>query len=278
MVQLLMTALVLGSVVGLACGWRDEPLGAPRVVADSDQNPAVAASSLVEKRISAPTAGASKQTLRMCNGYGGEPLWATRVPGELITQRPLAFKECRDFDLALQEADKIDFRAGSRGVGIFTAKGVPKTAAGLLLVVHGPAGPRRSALFQSHAYVDLGAAQVAVIDAYSGPVRGHLELADWLSPVGTRAEALVQAQSEVLQYNSVIAVNPGKYAFSLISDGGNRGRRAKLEARAGEHYVVMRVGGPQGRPEELVLFGSTAQRHVLVIVLTAVFGCFFQGM
>lgn len=208
----------------------------------------------------------ANQHLRICNAYAGkEPIDIFRLPEEKITEAPLAYKSCRDFEIPLKEADKFKFRAGATDVGVFTATGVPKASASLLLVVNRRGARTKSAGFQSHSFSDLKAAQLAVIDAYGGLKVGasgksHIEIADAAQEDGKHEASLAQ-RAEALTFNSVIAVNPGAYSVSLVDGKGKHSKvDEQLDAKSGQTYVLMRVGLAEGDKfsEELVVFGGAS--------------------
>lgn len=214
---------------------------------------------------------AVEQHLRICNGYASaEPLEIYRLPSEKLTQEPLPFKTCKDFTLALGEVDKLDFRAASDiSVGVFTATGVPRNTGSLLLVAQRRNEHLRAATFQSHSFAGLQTAQVAVIDAFSGPGgKGHVEIED--REKDEKKSAMVQSHAESLQYNSVIAVNPGAYSVSLVDPAGKKSAVQDLDASAGGTYVLMRVGQANAGDsfkEDMVLFGGAGSRAPLFVTL-----------
>lgn len=209
-------------------------------------------------------APAVEQRLVICNAYASpKPLDVIRVSTRQPLTTGLAYKQCKEFALPLDEGEQLDFKAGNLDVGTFYATGVPKSAASLLLIPHRRTPHAVGVSFQSHAFSEVNAPQVAVIDAYKGKTRndGTIKItedvpaADGKSPA-TRIE-------ENLRFNSVVALNPGRYAVSLAGIGANATSLA-LNANGAGRYVVMRLGVDDGGryPQELVVFPNNARRGV----------------
>lgn len=204
-----------------------------------------------------------EQHLVICNAYASpKPLDVTRVRTRQSVTTGLAYKQCRELSLPLEEGEELDFTAGGLDVGTFYATGVPRSAASLLLIPHRRSPHAVGVSFQSHAFSEVHAPQVAVIDAYRGKggkqegaikIMENLPAADGKSPA-TRVE-------ENLKFNSVVALNPGRYEVSLAGMGSNATTRTLNAAEAGR-YVVMRLGVDNGDqyPQELVVFPNGALR------------------
>lgn len=203
-------------------------------------------------------AGPSK--LRICNAYDGDPLdirqaqAASSGAPRRLTEAPLAFKACRDFDAQLESRDQIRFASGGASVGAFTATRVPTDAAVLLLIVSRRDENSRTAVFQSHSFARVKATQIAVIDAYHGPSKSFVQITDARGE--KKGPQSLMQRAENLRYNSVIAVTPGPYIVSLVGVDGAKNEAGLLTARGTDDYVMMRVG--RGSDEELVLYGSAA--------------------
>lgn len=217
---------------------------------------------------------AVEQSLRICNGYAfGEPLDVYKVPKQKLTSKPLAYKSCQDFGLKLQEGDQLDFQAGDLDVGTFFATGVPSQHASLLLIPHRRDHSSLAMAFDSHAFAELQTAQIAVVDAYRGAKEGHVKIMD------PAVQATKTKRVEDLNYNSVVALNPGKYQLALTDDIGHNVTELLLNVDAKEKYVAMRVGTDDatanpGYPMELIVFpsaGATCLQMftaVLVMILS----------
>merc|ERR1711924_173029 len=108
-----------------------------------------------------------KQQLVICNAYTskkGLDVIQVRTMDRLTGTSPLAYKQCREYELPLQEGDQIDFKAGELDVGTFYATGLPKSSASLLLVPHRREPNSASISFESHAFADMKSPQIAVVD------------------------------------------------------------------------------------------------------------------
>lgn len=215
------------------------------------------------------------QSMMICNAYASPKMldiMLVRTRQSLTEGSPLAYKQCKDFDLPLQEGDQLDFKAGSLEVGSFYATGLPKSAASLLLVPHRRSPHSVGMSFDSHAFAELESPQIAVVDVYNGKAKtsfGTVKISE--SFVGGEADA--KPVEEELKFNSVVAVNPGKYGISLTGLG-----MVPLQAGGKGKYVVLKVGveedGKDGGqyPQELVVFPSSASS--LSITLVAMLACF----
>lgn len=227
----------------------------------------------------APPRGAHHR-LTICNAYASaSPLSVARLPADLLTAAPLAYKRCEEVRSPVVQGDELVFKVGDRDVGSFLADGMPTQSASLLLVLYRRREGVKSSAFDSHVFVeDAGHAQVAVIDAYrgpmsaplaaSGPVKIERRLPEDKASKDHAKAALVQ-RGEALAFGSVAFVNPGEYSVRL----GHGTPKIDLAAEQGRSYVVMRVGtGRNGTafPEELVLFsGAGAGQGLVGLVLAA---------
>merc|ERR1719163_2442652 len=104
--------------------------------------------------------------------------------------------------------------------------------------------------FESHVFASLANSQVAVLDMYKGAEKSTMKIQD-------KAEGKL-SRSEDLRYDSVVAVNPGKYDCLLVGADGAEKARVGLTAVPKESYVAFRVG-MQGQdakafPEDIVVF------------------------
>jgi len=223
------------------------------------------------------------QKLVICNGYASPKaleIMQVRTRESLTQGKPLAYKQCKDFSLPLEEGDQLDFKSGGLDVGTFYATGLPKSAASLLLIPHRRSPHSVGISFQSHAFADIKSPQIAVIDAYRGnsdkqtaAVKIIEDMPASNDPTADKEEAM----EEELNFNSVVSVNPGKYQISLTSTGGDKPTTIALNAADASKYVVMRLGvegegGSGGHyPQELVVFPNSASRlSVNLIAVVAV--------
>jgi len=130
---------------------------------------------------------------------------------------------------------------------------LPNNDAVLLLVISRHDTLSTAVSFESHVFANLANAQVAIIDTYKGHGKSVPHISEVTGPIRTG-----KAKIEELRYNSVVAVNPGKYAVALDDKADVVQATAGLVALNRESYVVLRVGvqAQQGEsfPEELVVF------------------------
>ncbi len=106
--------------------------------------------------------------------------------------------------------------------------------------------------FESHVFANLLNAQVAVIDTYKGSKKSVMKIED----------SGITPRTEDLRFESVVAVNPGKYSAVLLSQGKDEHEvettRKELVTLNRESYVVMRVGveakDGESFPEDIVVY------------------------
>ena len=198
-----------------------------------------------------------KHSLRVCNAYPyATPLDVYRGKDEKISSSPLAYKACEDFSVPIKAGDRIEFRVGDASAGTFSVADLPRSDAVLLLVIHRHDTLSTAVAFESHVFASLLNAQVAVIDTFKGTSKASLKIKDH--------DDASQKRAEQLRFNSVVAVNPGKYELSLASLTGEEKSNAELVALNKESYVVMRVGveaqqGPSYAQEIVVFPNSDAK-------------------
>jgi len=162
----------------------------------------------------------------------------------------MPYKACKDFEAPLKAGDKLEFKVGDANAGTFSVSDLPNNDAVLLLVIHRHDTVSTAVSFESHVFANLVNAQVAVIDTYKGAARATPRIKD--------EQGMASGRSEELRYNSVVAVNPGKYDVTLDAQDGSEQAKTELVALNRESYVVLRTGveSQQGEsyPEELVIF------------------------
>lgn len=167
-----------------------------------------------------------------------------------ITDPPMAYKECREFDQQLHAGDHIDFRFLESSAGDFVVKDLPATDAVLMLVIYRHGVDTTAVAFESHVFANLLNAQIAVLDTYKGPEKSEMKIQD-LQEADT-------ARSETLSPNTVVAVNAGRYEVVLVGTDGSTKARSDLAVENRESCVVIRCGvQPKvGRayPEEIIVF------------------------
>jgi len=190
--------------------------------------------------------------LRVCNAYPYSAPLDVYLDGsnKLTGDKAMEYKSCRDFAAPMKAGDKLDFKVGDASAGTFSVADLPNNDATLLLVIHRHDTLSTAVAFESHVFANLANAQVAVIDTYKGKAAGTPKIKD---SAGSNA-----SRSEELRYNSVVAVNEGKYRVTLDDQQGLEKALSQLVALNHESYVVMRTGveaqSGDSFPEELVVF------------------------
>lgn len=197
-----------------------------------------------------------KHKLRVCNAYPTESALEVSVNDRkhvLTKDTPLAYKQCRDFREVLNSGDKLIFSVGDVNAGTFSIADLPSNDATLFLAIYRHDRESTAVSFVSHVFANLLNAQIAVIDTYKGKDRKTNEN----SMVKIADVKANQGRSEELRYNSVVAVNPGKYE-AVIEDNGKVAAKQEVVTLDRESYVILRVGveADSGKtfPEELVVF------------------------
>lgn len=222
------------------------------------------------------------QHLVICNAYASDhPLdvMTVRTRQTITENGPLAYKQCKDFTVGLEEGDQLDFKAGNLDVGTFYATGLPKSSASLLLIPHRRSPHAVGVSFESHAFADVRNPQIAVIDAFrskSGKKDGKVSIIETV-PASSSNKDTTRIEED-LKFNSVVAVNPGEYEIALLGSGGHV-NKVPLKASGAEKYVIMRLGveeegGKSKYPQELVVFPNSASRFTpfgfaLIVAMTA---------
>jgi hypothetical protein len=192
--------------------------------------------------------------LRVCNAYPymtelnvfiGKPSGLTK-----ITDSPMPYKACREFDPQLEAGDRIDFRFQEASAGTFVVGDLPSTDAVLMLVIYRHSTKTTAVAFESHVFANLLNAQIAVLDTYKGPAKSTIKIQD--------AEEASTSRSEPLAPNSVVALNPGKYEVVLMGADGSAKSRSDLTVDNRESCVVIRCGvepvNGRAYPQELMVY------------------------
>jgi hypothetical protein len=197
--------------------------------------------------------------LRVCNAFShAEPLQLLHRPGHHhedsmkvsnLTSKAglLGYKGCREWAVDLRRGDSLEFLQSSAHLGSFSVSAVPQWDTLLLLVIHRRQSSSRAA-FASHVFAKAKIAQVAVLDMYQGHSKGHLAIQE--DKPEEKQNHKLSALAEELAYDSVVALDGGKYICKLV--GGVKPQKVALTAQKGESYVAMRVG--EGKDEEIVVF------------------------
>lgn len=210
-----------------------------------------------------------QQKLRICNAYAvPEPLDIYYNELTRLTVKngmALSYKQCKDFSITLSDGDRLDFKIDGQTMGTFNAVGLPTVPTSLVLIPRRRTPDSLAMAFDSHAFVPLDTAQVALVDAYRGYQQGGVKLSN-------------EETETDLQYNSVVAVNKGTYHLLLKGETGQNVTSLDFAVSPGETYVAMRVGVDdvqdpnQGSafPMELMVFpqessARSAQLHLLAV-------------
>jgi len=220
-----------------------------------------------------------KHRLRVCNAYpDAEALDVYSGEDEKLTSdEALAYNRCGEFRAPLTAGDRIDFKFGSMTAGSFAVADLPKYDAILLLVIHRHDLLSTAVSFESHIFASLLNAQVAVIDTYKGNRTASVRIMD--------AQGSGQSsRSEELRFDSVVAVNPGRYEVEFENQNGEATTKGELVAVNRESYIVLRTGleATNGKsfPQEIVVFpksdpaqleSSARAARPLAVVLLPVF-------
>lgn len=218
-----------------------------------------------------------KTRLRVCNAYPYQTPLDVSLGDKHLTEQPMPYKECREFDTRLERHNKIHFKFGDASAGAFVVSDLPNNEAVLLLVVYRHDAESTAVAFESHVFSNLLNSQIAVLNTYRGPDQATLRIQD--------TEDADTERSEVLQYDNVAAVNAGSYEVALVSSEGELKGRENLVAQNRESYAVIRCGvaPKEGKsyPDEIMIYptpeqlkSSVPRSHVLNVVMLAalVFG------
>lgn len=193
------------------------------------------------------------QKLRICNAYPMTSTMDIYKDDEKINTEPLAYKACGEFVSSLKSDSNLDFKIDDNTIGSFTITTLPDTDVVLQLVIYRHDPFSTSVSFESHVFANLASPQVAVIDTYRGAGASDVRIEDLKS-----VEKDKERRSELLRYDSVVAVNPGHYEVSLVGKEGKRQAKKDLVALPRQSYIVMRVGVEAEEdtpyPQEVVVF------------------------
>lgn len=188
--------------------------------------------------------------LRVCNAYPYSTPLSVALGSEKLTDQPMAYKDCRDFDVGLVPKDQVIFSFGDARAGTFVVNDLPRHDAVLLLVIYRHDVETTAVAFESHVFTNLLNSQIAVMDTYRGPQQSSIRIEDGADASTDR--------SEPLGYDQVAAVDAGSYEVVLMNADGELKARAELVAQNRESYVAIRCGVQprDGRsyPEEIFVY------------------------
>jgi len=174
-----------------------------------------------------------KYTLRICDAYASEDKLEV-IKGKESLLEGMSYKECSDISTDLKSGDKIEFKIEGTEAGTFSIQDLPQNDATLLLMITRHDAVSRAVAFESHVFSSLANSQIAVLDMYKGAEKSTMKIQD-------KTEAKL-SRSEDLRYDSVVAVNPGKYDCVLVGADGAEKARTDLVAVPKESYVAFRTG------------------------------------
>jgi len=204
-----------------------------------------------------------KYTLRVCNAYPFSSAIDAYMEssGEKLNDEPMVYKTCKDFTPRVFRGDRVDFKIGDASVGTFTISELPNNDAVLLMVVYRHDVHTNAVAFESHVFSNVASAQVAVLDVYKGRQhKSELRVSRASKRKDTDNDFPADVpQSELLQYDSVVALDSDVYNLALVGARDNKTRGEKeLVVLPREDYIVIRCGvnaedGPD-YPEELIVF------------------------
>merc|ERR1719262_2032296 len=157
--------------------------------------------------------GLRKTTHLKDGGQTPTALEIFRGSEQLTGDEAMSYKSCRDFETELIPGEKLVFKVGNANAGTFSVSDLPNNDAVLLLIIYRHDTLSTAVSFESHVYSNLLNAQVAVVDTYKGPEKASLKIQD-------HEEAKTSRQEE-LRFDSVVAVNPGKYDIGLAGAEGD---------------------------------------------------------
>mmetsp|Transcript_92036 Transcript_92036/g.265608 ORF Transcript_92036/g.265608 Transcript_92036/m.265608 type:complete len:272 (-) Transcript_92036:119-934(-) len=196
-----------------------------------------------------------KQRLRICNAYPHDASLDIYHDGKSLTgDVPMSYKQCRDFGTPLREGDKLDFKNADSMVGTFAISELPSSDAILLLIIYQHDAQTTAASFKSHVFAATSSAQVAVVDVHKGKTQAIAKIVD-SAPSGNGTI------SEELRFDSVVAVNPGRFDIRLESKDGKVLATRELVVVNRESYTIIRTGleSEEGHsyPDDLIIFPRT---------------------
>lgn len=172
--------------------------------------------------------------VRICNAYPNKLPMTVQLNKMQITEAPLPYRSCQQFQMELRAGDRMDFHLTETYAGTFSIQQMPEAESVLLLVIYRHAADTNAVSFQSHVFGHLDNAQLAIIDTYQGPVKSK--------PVVTE-ENDKATRIEQLRYDAVVAVRPGFYEVALLDPDTNEAKTSdKFIAVPGETYCAIRTG------------------------------------
>lgn len=215
----------------------------------------------------------------MCNAYPFTSALDIFVGTVKLTRDPLPYKVCDEYSPALVSGDRVEFKVADTNAGTFTISELPNYEAVLLVVIFRHDTLTTAVAFESHVFSNVASAQIAVLDTYKGRATSDLRIQDttW-DPTSGKGSS----RSELLRFDSVVAVDPGAYEAMLVEADNSIKAKKELVAVPKEAYVVIRCGveaqeGPV-YPQELMVYplsdktalGGTLRAHSLTSRVAAI--------
>jgi len=206
-----------------------------------------------------------KHRLRVCNAYPyGAALDVFRAK-EKITDEPMKYKDCREFDIQLLMDDKLQFKVGEQNIGTFSVATMPENGAILLLVISRHDTLSTAVKFDSHIFANLVSAQLATIDTYKGDKKSNLRIED------IPTDDKTAPHSEEIMFDSVVAINPGVYNTVLYNKKGIVEKTLNFVAKNSEAYTILRIGVEAQKgsnyPEDIIVFPQASAVFTSVSML-----------
>lgn len=231
-----------------------------------------------------------KYTLRVCNAYPFPSAFDAYMQNEAVklNSAPMVYKSCADFTPHINAGDRVDFKVGNVHAGTFTIQDLPMNDAVLLMVIFRRDSDSAAVAFESHVFSNVAAPQVAVLDVYKGRGKSELRVDRILQADQIDDEFANASHSELLRFESVVAVDSGIYELALNGLDNKTKGQSELVALPRGAYVAIRCGmdadqGP-AYPEDLIVFphsdraalGGGAQLRVSILVWTML-ACLLHG-
>jgi len=194
--------------------------------------------------------------LRICNAYPYDTATGFDIykGKNKLTDEPLQYKKCKDFDTKLSTGDKIEFKMNDNDVGAFSIQELPSSNALLFLGIYRHDAQSAAVSFTSHVFANLFNSQIALIDTY------RTKSSDKNKSIIKIIDQDDVSRSEELRFDAVVAVNAGRYQVQDVKINGKEDKvvsLANFNTMNRESYVVMRVGiddQDNKFPEEVIVF------------------------
>jgi len=206
---------------------------------------------------------AFKQVLRVCNAYPDQSAMDIYIGNNKLNAEPLNYKECDEYTEPLSAGDKVDFKVEKETAGTFTISELPNSDATLMMVISKHDTISSAVAFESHVFAKTQSAQIAVIDTYRGKnPNTELRIRDAEKPKDH------STRSEMLRFDSVVAVNEGAYQVELDDPHGKKRESLSYDVVAlkNKNYCVIRVGvnSEEGQkyPPELMLYPHSDKKDL----------------